>query len=147
MYPIKQIGVSLAVWLPQLVYAASTAAVADAHALREECSAFSQAGMRDCLAKKANESRESLKRAEENADNVLSRWDEDQKYINSAKAALAESGKEFEMYREVQCKFLASLSGGSAGNAHELRQLACIAELNNRRASQLRSAVSDLPLK
>jgi uncharacterized protein YecT (DUF1311 family) len=147
MYSIKRIGISLAVFLPQLVFAATTTAVPDARALREECSAFSQAGMRDCLAKKESESQESLRRAEENAVTVLSRWDEDENYIRSAKAALAESEKEFEKYRNVQCQFSASLSGGSAGNAHELGQLACIAELNNRRAAQLRSAVSDLPLK
>ncbi|WP_232444384.1 lysozyme inhibitor LprI family protein [Burkholderia ubonensis] len=50
-------------------------------------------------------------------------------------------------YREAQCEFSASLSGGGAGNAHEMGRLACIAELNTRRVEQLRNAVSGLPLK
>ncbi|PHP90694.1 hypothetical protein CFB52_003385 [Burkholderia sp. AU18528] len=42
---------------------------------------------------------------------------------------------------------VSSLGGGAIGNALEMRRLACVAELNNRRAAQLRDAVSDLPLK
>ncbi|MEB2502855.1 MULTISPECIES: hypothetical protein [Burkholderia] len=42
---------------------------------------------------------------------------------------------------------VSSLGGGAIGNALEMQRLACVAELNNRRAAQLRDAVSDLPLK
>ena len=113
----------------------------------EECSAFSQAGMRDCLATKAKSSRKALQQAEANAAKTLSQWDEDSKYANQAKAKLAESNRAFSKYRETQCRFSASLSGGGAGNAHEIGRLACEAELNHRRAEQLRNAVSHLPLK
>jgi len=39
------------------------------------------------------------------------------------------------------------LSGGAAGNAREMGKLACQAELNQRRARQLRDAVAELPFK
>ncbi|MCZ2134191.1 MAG: DUF1311 domain-containing protein [Burkholderiales bacterium] len=113
----------------------------------EECSAFSQAGMRECLAEKAKGSLEALQQAEANAAKTLSQWDEDSKYANQAKAKLAESNRAFSKYRETQCRFSASLSGGGAGNAHEIGRLACEAELNHRRAAQLRDTVAKLPLK
>ncbi|WP_313620356.1 hypothetical protein [Achromobacter sp.] len=39
------------------------------------------------------------------------------------------------------------MSGGAAGNAREMGKLACQAELNQRRARQLRDAVAELPFK
>jgi uncharacterized protein YecT (DUF1311 family) len=147
MRAMKLIGFCLAAYLPVSALADSTAPALGERALREECSAFSQAGMRDCLAKKAEKSQKALRQAEEKVANTLSKWDEDNKYIKQAKAKLAESNKEFAKYRETQCVFSASLSGGGAGNAHEMGRLACVVELNNRRAEQLRDAVSDLPLK
>jgi uncharacterized protein YecT (DUF1311 family) len=147
MRTMKLIGFCLAACLPALALATSTASVLDARALREECSAFSQAGMRECLARKAENGRKALTQAEEKAAGILSKWDEDKKYVIQAKAKLAASNKEFAKYRETQCEFSASLSGGGAGNAHEMGRLACVAELNNRRVEQLRNAVSDLPLR
>ncbi|WP_230961952.1 lysozyme inhibitor LprI family protein [Burkholderia anthina] len=61
--------------------------------------------------------------------------------------ALAASNKEFAKYRAAQCEFSASLSGGGAGNAHEMGRLACVAALNGARVEQLRNAVSELPSK
>ncbi|MDR0777090.1 MAG: DUF1311 domain-containing protein [Azonexus sp.] len=147
MRAITLIGFGLAICLPALAFAASTAPVLGERALREECSAFSQAGMRDCLAKKVQDSQRVLQQTEEKAASILSKWDEDDKYVNQAKAKLAASNKEFSKYRDTQCGFSASLSGGGAGNSHEMMRLACVAELNNRRAEQLRDAVSVLPLK
>jgi uncharacterized protein YecT (DUF1311 family) len=147
MHTITLIGLGLAVCLPQLVLAASTDPVPNERALREECSAFSQAGMQDCLAKKADESQKTLKHTEDEVAGALSKWDEDNKYVNLAKAKLAMSSREFAKYRGAQCAFSASLSGGGAGNAHEIGRLACIAELNSRRADQLRHAISDLRMK
>ena len=146
MRAIKLICFGLAACLPTLVLAASTAPVASERALREECSEFSQAGMRDCLAEKSEVSKKALKRAEEKMAGTLSKWDEDDKYVNQSKAKFIASNKKFAEYRETQCKFLASLSGGAAGDAHELGCLACISELNNRRAVQLDDAASALPL-
>ncbi|WP_406805837.1 lysozyme inhibitor LprI family protein [Burkholderia semiarida] len=77
----------------------------------------------------------------------LAQWDEDAKYINLAKIRLAASQKAFVKYRTAQYAFASSLGGGAIGNALEMQRLACVAELNNRRAAQLRDAVSDLPLK
>ncbi|MGF6550540.1 lysozyme inhibitor LprI family protein [Paraburkholderia atlantica] len=147
MRAVKQICFGLAACLSTMALATSAAPVASERALREECSAFSQAGMRDCLAEKAEASRKALRRAEEKMAGTLSKWDEDDKYVNQAKAKLAASNRKFAQYREAQCDFAASLSGGGAGSAREVRRLACVSELNNRRAEQLRNAASDMPLK
>ena len=146
MRAMKLIGVCLAAYLPVSALAASTAPVFGERALREECSAFSQAGMRDCLAKKAESSQKALQQAEEKVASTLSKWDEDHKYVNQTKVKLAASNKDFAKYRDAQCAFASSLGGGAIGNAIDMRRLACISELNNRRAEQLRDAVSDLPL-
>jgi uncharacterized protein YecT (DUF1311 family) len=147
MRAIKLISLQFILLSPMLAYAVSNIAVQTEREMYEECSAFSQAGMRDCLAKKAEASQKALRQAEDRVANTISKWDEDKKYVNQAKAKLAASNKEFEKYREAQCGFSASLSGGGAGDAHEMGRLACVAELNNRRAEQLRDVVSDLPLK
>lgn len=131
---------------------ASFIATASAHAteeraLREACSAFSQAGMRDCLSKKAADSQDDLRQARNDATSALSKWDEDAQYTGRAKAELAVSDKAFEKYRDAHCKFRASLSGGGAGNSREILRSACIAELNGTRARQLRDAVAGLPMK
>ncbi|WP_216819966.1 lysozyme inhibitor LprI family protein [Zoogloea sp. LCSB751] len=144
---MRWVGLGLAVCLPQFVFATPTGLVPSERSIREECGAFSQAGMRDCLAKKADESAKALMRAEQDAVGVLSQWDDDRKYVGLAKTKLARANKAFAKYREVQCGFFASLSGGGAGNSHEMRRLACMAELNSRRAEQLSSAVHELPLK
>ena len=146
MRTLKLMGSCLAAFVPAWALAASTASAGE-RALREECSATSQSEMRDCLAKRAERSQRALRQAEENVAGTLSKWDEDSRYVSHAKARLAASHREFSKYREAQCDFSASLSGGGAGNAHELRRLACVSELNDRRAEQLRDAVSDLPLK
>lgn len=115
--------------------------------LYEICSSNSQAGMRDCLAGKADESVKTLATAQKEAAEALSKWDEDRQYVDQAKARLAASNQAFLNYRSAQCEFSSSLSGGAAGNAHEMGKLACQAELNQSRAGQLRDAVADLPLK
>jgi uncharacterized protein YecT (DUF1311 family) len=102
--------------------------------------------MRDCLAEKAEASQKALRRAEEKMAGTLSKWDEDDKYVNQGREKLVASNRKFAEYRKTQCEFAASLSRGGAGNAHELGRLACVSELNNRRAEQLRDAASDWPL-
>jgi len=129
-----------------------TAAVAaDAELTEQElyelCSWNSQAGMRNCLADKAEESVKILGAAEKEAAGALGKWDEDRKYVDQAKARLVASNKAFRSYRAAQCEYSASLSGGAAGNAREMGKLACQAELNQRRARQLRDAVAELPFK
>jgi|SRR5579863_1083600 len=147
MHTIKRIALSLALSLPSLTYAAPHGAVQTEKDLYEECGAYSQEGMRDCLAIKAAESQVVLKKTEETIGASLAKWDEDNKYVSLAKARLIASNKAFPKYREAQCEFSASLSGGGAGNAHEMGRLACVTELNSRRAEQLRNAVANLPLK
>lgn len=144
---LKQFIFCLAVCLPVPVFADSAIQVLSEREFREQCSEFSQAGMRDCLAEKARESQEALRKAEQVAMDALSKWIEDPPYIDKAKAKFAASNKAFAKYREAQCAFAYSLGGGAIGNALDMWRFACIAELNNRRAEQLRDVVSDLPLK
>ncbi|RDU95190.1 DUF1311 domain-containing protein [Trinickia dinghuensis] len=146
MTPIG-LGLVMAILLPRLVLAASTIPALTERALREECSTSSQARMLACIAKRAGESQELLRDAETNAARALAGWDEDDRYVNQAKARLGRSNKEFEKYRQVQCDFSSSLVGGAAGNSHEIDRLACLAELNNRRAEQLRDEISALPTR
>jgi uncharacterized protein YecT (DUF1311 family) len=149
MRAMKLITLQFILLSPMLAYAVPDIAVQTERELRVICSEseFSQAGMWDCLAKKAKESQETLRRAEEKAAHTLSKWDEDHPYIKTAKAKLAASNKAFVKYREAQCAFAYSLGGGAIGSALDMRRFSCIAELNNRRAEQLRNAVSDMPLK
>lgn len=132
---------------PLLCNATQSNIVQTERELYDECSAHSQAGMLDCLAAKASESTQVLAQAEKNAAASISKWDEDQKYINIALAKLVESNEEFARYRHTQCDLSASLSGGGAGNAHEMGRLACTSELNSRRAELLRDTIAGLPLK
>lgn len=55
-----------------------------ARAAFEECSASSQAGMRECLLTKVNDSSTALKQAEDQARQTLRRWGEDSRYANLA---------------------------------------------------------------
>ena len=121
--------------------------VQDERTAREECSAYSQAGMRKCLEKKANASAAELGKAEDKVRKSLAKWVEDTKYIDLAKSKLETSSKEFARYRETHCAFNASLGGSAIGNALEIRRLACVFELNSRRTEQIRYAVTDLPLR
>lgn len=149
MREIALIASTLAAFFPLTTGAASAASsapVQSERSLREECS-YEITGFRECLEKKQKLSENNLKSAEKHVRDALSKWDEDAKYIALAKTSLAASEKAFAKYREDQCAFAASLGGGAIGNALDVRRLACAAELNNRRAEQLRNAVTDLPLK
>lgn len=121
--------------------------VQDKQSAREECSAYSAAGMRDCLEKKAGASGVALRKAENIVRKALDKWDEDMQYVNIAKSKFEASSKEFLHYRDTYCAFNASLGGGAIGNALEIRRLACVVELNVSRTQQIENAVSDLPLK
>ncbi|MDQ1813279.1 lysozyme inhibitor LprI family protein [Massilia sp. CCM 9210] len=103
----------------------------------EECSEFSQAGIRECLAKKAIDSAASLKKAEARAADAISKWDEDANYIKAARAKLRAAGAAFAGYRQAQCAFATSLAGGAVGNSHEISRLACVADMNAQRAMEL----------
>ncbi|WP_239374001.1 lysozyme inhibitor LprI family protein [Snodgrassella gandavensis] len=144
---IKFIGLCLVALLPVTSFAASTTTILDERALRDECSAFSQAGMRECVEKEAVKSQKALQMAEKKAVNTLSKWDKKPKHISLAKANLIAANQDFARYRDTQCKFAASLGAEAAGNALEIQRLACVTELNNRRTNQLRDAISDLHLK
>jgi uncharacterized protein YecT (DUF1311 family) len=123
--------------------------VQDERTVREQCSmsSFSQVDMRECLEKRSQASEVALKRAEVKALRAITRWDEDATYITEARVKLKASGREFLKYRNAHCAFLASLTGGGAGNSHEMARLACVFELNTRRAKQLKSVSDNLPPK
>lgn len=125
---------------------ACAAEVQTERALREACSS-SPEGMTPCLQKQQQASAENLQRAENMLNDRLQRWDEDAKYRGQAKQAQKAAARTFADYRQQQCAFAASLGGGAIGHALEMRRLACVAELNNRRAEQLRAAADTLALK
>lgn len=122
-------------------------AAQSARAALDECSSHPQAGMRECMAKKVSASNVALKQAEDQARSALAKWDEDAKYVKLAVARLNASSREFSRYREATCAFEASLGGGAIGSALEVRRMTCILDLNLRRAEQLGSAASELPMK
>ncbi len=144
--PLKPLAFCLLA-LASLTRAMATDKVRTERDLYVVCSADSQAGMRDCLARKADESVKALAAAQEAVAETLGKWDEERQYVDHAKARLAASNQAFPDYRSAQRELSASLSGGAAGNAYEMGKLACVTELNKRWARQLRDAVADLPLK
>jgi uncharacterized protein YecT (DUF1311 family) len=135
--------------LPALAFAATTAPTPSERELREECSNkfFSQLDVRDCLAEKAKDSLKALQQAEKEIATTLSKWDEQEKFIIQSKTKLSISNKSFLKYRNEQCEFMTSLSGGGTISSHEMGRFACIAELNYRRAAQLQDTMSDVPVK
>jgi len=146
MQLINKIVCCLTVYFPILAFASPDESVFSERALREECSDayFSQVEVRECLAKKAADSQQALQQAEAQMVSTFAKWDEWESVITRAKANLAASNKSFIKYRYDQCELVASLGGGAIGAALDMGRLACVAELNNRRAAQLRDAVSGL---
>ncbi|MDR2155704.1 MAG: DUF1311 domain-containing protein [Burkholderiaceae bacterium] len=149
MCKIRLICLSFALGLPIETFSAPAVSTPGERALRLECdiASISQRDMHDCLEREVRKSFEALKKYENEAIDRISKWDEDERYINQTKAMLATSTKEFIRYRNAHCKFMTSLGGGAIGSALELGRLACVAELNYRRAEQLHDAVSDIPKK
>ncbi|NHZ34240.1 lysozyme inhibitor LprI family protein [Massilia rubra] len=111
----------------------------------EVCDEFSQADIRDCLAKLAASSAALLKTAEAGTVAAIGKWDEDEGYVTAARAKLKQANTVFARYREAQCGFATSLAGGAAGNSHEISRLACVADLNAQRAHRLTSDAKSLP--
>jgi uncharacterized protein YecT (DUF1311 family) len=118
--------------------------VPPARAALEECGRLSQAGMRECLLKKVNDSRSALAQAEEQVRQAVGRWDSESRSANLAVARLVASGPQFAKFRDAHCAFESS-PGGAAGNVPELPRLACVLELNLARTAQLGAAVASLP--
>lgn len=110
----------------------------------EACYALSQADMRECLVTKANESQKLLAQTEKDVIKAISKWDEDSKYLFASKSQFAQSSKEFIRYRNAQCTFSASLSGGGAGNSNEILRQICIIKLNNSYHEMLQEAISNI---
>ncbi|PIF75050.1 uncharacterized protein DUF1311 [Variovorax sp. 54] len=104
---------------------------------------FSMADVRECLDKKEVESETHLKRAEANLLRAIAKWDIEPPYIAATKAKLAAARKSFARYREDHCAYAKSVGGTAIGNALEMRRAACVAELNNQRAEQLRISAAD----
>jgi uncharacterized protein YecT (DUF1311 family) len=113
--------------------------------LRDECSGpNSESGMYDCLAARAKASALELRQAEIAMRVVLPKVDEWPRFVAEAKLKFVRSSREFARYRAAQCAFNAALVGAAAGNAHEIMRLACVTELNARRAEQLRQSAGSI---
>jgi len=145
MRTMKYAAFCMALALPALLWAESDTPALDWRDLYEKCGEFPQAEMRRCLAEKAKKSQQALRQAEKNMADALPRWDEDNRYINEAKEKLSASNKAFASYRDAECTFDASLTGG--GLNRDTAYQVCVAVLNNKRAAQLRDTLSILPLK
>jgi hypothetical protein len=131
------------------VLVSSTANSAEGPSARqvlERCSGSSEAGIRECLLKKSDESERALKQAIDKASIKLSKWDEDPQYVVAAQETLKASEQAFEQYREAQCQYAWALGGGAIGNALEVRRLACVVELNARQVQLIASSISSLPI-
>ncbi len=103
----------------------------------EQCNQFSQFDIRECLKKLATDSAAALKQAEARAAAAIASWDESDTYIKDAGAKLRAANASFARDRQVQCAFASSLIGGGAGNSHEIKRLACVADMNARHTFQL----------
>jgi uncharacterized protein YecT (DUF1311 family) len=112
-----------------------------------QCGEQSQAGMRECLRKKASESGRLLSTAEQEAALRLSRWDEDEEFVARARKTLQASRTAFAAYRDALCSFDASLGGGAIPNALEMRRLACLYAVNAERVAQLKEMTALLQEK
>jgi hypothetical protein len=142
---VKIIGLGIILALPAVSRSASC--TLDESALRDECGAYSQAGMRECLVKHVATSEQAIKEAEDRMKAALSRWDEDKKYVDVAKSRLVTASRVFNKNREAQCAFAAALGGGAIGNALEIKRLACVAELNYARARQVEAIAVELAVR
>ena len=109
--------------------------------VRETCSAqnFSQVALGECLEIHVGESAALLAKAERDAVAQIDHWDEDAPHRARARNALTTSNAEFVRFRISECGFASALAGGSIGTAHRHWQLACVYELNFRRAASLRA--------
>ena len=129
----------------QIPAAQTPAAVQTEREAREECSfvAGGQSGMRMCLAAKATASAAQLAKAEQRLSAAISTWQEDPRFRVAARARLTAASRAFVQYRAAQCAFAYALGGGAIGNALEMGRLACVYELNARRADELDRHTAD----
>jgi len=115
--------------------------------LVQDCSGYSQSEKKDCLAQNAIETEKTLGNAERRILSDFAKWDESPQFVSKARLAFAQSAKAFVLFRNAQCAYTSALAGGSAGNAHEILRLTCVAELNRWRTKQLLDGIANLPLK
>jgi uncharacterized protein YecT (DUF1311 family) len=111
----------------------AVAATPSGNSLVDECYAYSEAGVRQCLARNLQKTAIALNAAEQKA--------------MGAKEKLRASNAAFAQYREAQCALAYSLGGGAIGNALDIRRLACAIEQNSKRVAELAAAVSRVPSK
>jgi uncharacterized protein YecT (DUF1311 family) len=116
------------------------ARAADINSVLRSCSTDTSTHVeeRECLTTDASESSAALKSAEAAFLGHLSTLDQQPADRERAKAALAQSEKAFEEYREKQCEFFAVMAMGGNG-ASDLR-FACVTALNNEQSEQLKWA-------
>jgi len=114
----------------------------DADALYDECGAFSQAGMRECLREKAKESQQILAQVEEENFTPPSQTPIEPEYLSEIAGKRPVANQAFYLYRDAYCAFDASLSGG--GNGRSIAHPLCIAAQNNGRAAQLDKIIDNL---
>ena len=104
--------------------------------MRIECSSKgSHVEMRACLQTKANDSLNELRKAEDDMRKALAGWNQDTEDIRQSISRFDTSVKQFNLFRKLQCEFIASLAAG--GNGQGDLRLSCIYELNENRITQI----------
>lgn len=111
-----------------------------AYATTDCVTAKDHVGFRECLEKKASQSRVELEQARKLLAKRIGSWDEELVYRQRARAHLQQSFGLFQRFRESHCEFEASLAAGGNG-AGDMR-LHCEADLNNQYAKSLRSRIA-----
>jgi uncharacterized protein YecT (DUF1311 family) len=110
-----------------------------------DCDAYSQADMRECLMEKSVRSADELRQAVASVNDAIAKWDEDTKFILTARRQFENSNQAFVRFRDAQCSWSVALGGGAIGNALAIRRLRCVSDLNHARAHELANMAENLP--
>ncbi|HFC8537870.1 TPA: hypothetical protein ACFP4Y_002267 [Neisseria bacilliformis] len=97
-----------------------------------------------CAKAQMSRSKRNLLAAEKELADKLAAWGADEQSAHAAGQYMIYARHTFKQYRAAQCQLAATLSGAPAA-AQNIRRNTCKAELNNRRAEQIRVLADNLP--
>ncbi|WP_315360755.1 hypothetical protein [Neisseria bacilliformis] len=97
-----------------------------------------------CAKAQMSRSKRNLLAAEKELADKLAAWGADEQSAHAAGQYMIYARHTFKQYRAAQCQLAATLSGAPAA-AQNIRRNTCKAELNNRRAEQIRALADNLP--
>lgn len=97
-----------------------------------------------CTKAQRTASKHNMLQAEKELAEKLAAWDADAESVRTAGQNMLYARHTFKQYRAAQCRLAATLAGASAA-AQNIRRNTCMAELNNRRAEQIRALADSMP--